>query len=71
MKKSYEVEVDCANCAAKMQEAAAKCEGVKDIIINFMTEKMTIEYEEGFDEKAVLERVVETCKRVDDDFEIK
>ena len=47
MKKTYKIEVDCANCANKMEEAANKTEGVKKAVVNFMTLKMTVEFEEG------------------------
>ena len=45
MKKSYKIEVDCANCAQKMEDAAKKTEGVKDAVVNFMALKMTVEFE--------------------------
>ena len=47
MKKTYKIEVDCANCANKMEEATKKTEGVKDAVVNFMTQKMIVEFEEG------------------------
>ena len=70
MKKTYEIEVDCANCANKMEEAAKKTAGVKDAVVNFMTLKMTIEFEEGADEKTVMKEVLKNCKKVEDDCEI-
>ncbi len=70
MKKSYKIEVDCANCAAKMEEAAKKTAGVKDAIVNFMALKMAVEFEEGADPKAVMPNVLANCKRVEDDCEI-
>lgn len=70
MKKSYKIEVDCANCANKMEDAAKKTEGVKDALVNFMLLKMKVEFEEGQDAKEVMERVRQNCKRIDDDFEI-
>ncbi|MBQ6126507.1 MAG: cation transporter [Erysipelotrichaceae bacterium] len=70
MKKTYEIEVDCANCANKMEEAAKKTEGVKDAVVNFMTLKMTVEFEDGTDEKKVMKEVVKNCKKVEDDCEI-
>lgn len=70
MKKTYKIEVDCANCANKMQEAARKTDGVKDAIVNFMTLKMIVEFEYGFDEKEVMKNVLKNCKRVEDDCEI-
>ena len=47
MKKTYKIEVDCANCANKMEEAAKNTKGVKDATVNFMTLKMIVEFEEG------------------------
>ncbi|MCR4786050.1 MAG: cation transporter [Lachnospiraceae bacterium] len=70
MKKSYKIEVDCANCAAKMEEAAKKTEGVKDAVVNFMALKMNVEFEEGADPKEVMPRVLKNCKKVEDDCEI-
>ena len=70
MKKTYEIEVDCANCANKMEEAAKKSEGVKDAVVNFMTLKMTVEFEDGVDDKKVMKEVLKNCKKVEDDCEI-
>ena len=47
MKKTYGIEVDCANCALKMEEAAKKTSGVKDATVSFMTQKMKVEFEDG------------------------
>jgi cation transport ATPase len=70
MKKNYKIEVDCANCANKMEEATNKTEGVKAATVNFMTQKMIVEFEEGADEKAVMKNVLKNCKKVEDDCEI-
>ena len=70
MKKTYKIEVDCANCANKMEEAAKKTKGVKDAAVNFMTLKMKVEFEEGADVNEVMEQVVKNCKIVEDDCEI-
>ena len=70
MKKSYDIEVDCANCAAKMEEEAKKTEGVKDCTVNFMTLKMKVEFEEGADPAAVMEEVRKNCKKVESDCEV-
>ena len=70
MKKTYRIEVDCANCANKMEEAAQKTEGVKNATVNFMTLKMNVEFEEGADPKAVMQDVLTNCKKVEDDCEI-
>ena len=70
MKKSYKIEVDCANCANKMEEAAKNTAGVKDASVNFMMLKMNVEFEEGQDAKAVMQQVRQNCKKVEDDCEI-
>jgi cation transport ATPase len=70
MKKNYKIEVDCANCANKMEEAARKTDGVKDATVNFMALKMKVEFEEGADPAAVMEQVRTNCKKVEDDSEI-
>ena len=70
MKKSYKIDVDCANCANKMEAAAQKTAGVKAASVNFMTLKMQGEFEEGQDPKAVMTQVRKNCKKVEDDCEI-
>ncbi len=70
MRKTYKIEVDCANCANKMEEAAKKTAGVKDATVNFMALKMVVEFEEGVDVKAVMKNVLKNCKKVEDDCEI-
>ena len=70
MKKSYKIDVDCANCANLMEEAAKKTAGVKDANVNFMLLKMKVEFEEGSDPKEVMPRVRAACKAVEDDCEV-
>ena len=70
MKKTYQIEVDCANCANLMEEAAKKTEGVAVAVVNFMTQKMTVEFSEGHDPKSVMKDVLKNCKKVEDDCEI-
>ena len=70
MKKTYKIDVDCANCANKMEDAAKKTAGVKDATINFMTLKMSVEFEDSADVKAVMQEVYKNCKKVEDDCEI-
>ena len=70
MKKTYKIDVDCANCANKMEEAARRTAGVKDATVNFMTLKMNVEFEEGHDIKTVMHEVLKNCKRVENDCEI-
>lgn len=70
MRKTYDIEVDCANCAAKMEEAVKATEGVKDAAISFMTLKLKVEFNEGVDEKAVMKQALKNCKKVESDCEI-
>ena len=70
MKKSYKIDVDCANCANKMEVAANNTEGVKNAVVNFMMLKMNVEFEDGVQPKEVMARVLENCKKVEDDCEI-
>ena len=71
MKKTYKIDVDCANCAAKMEQAAKNTEGVKDAVVNFMTLKMKVEFEEGADVDTVMQAVLKNCKKVESDCEIE
>lgn len=70
MKKTYKVEVDCANCAAKMEEAVKATKGVKDATLSFMTLKLKVEFEDGADVNAVMQDALGNCKKVEDDCEI-
>lgn len=71
MKKTYVIEVDCANCALKMEEAANGTEGVEKAGVNFMTQKMTVEFKEGAEPKAVMKKVLKACRKVEPDCEIE
>ena len=64
MKKSYKIEVDCANCATKMEEAAKNTEGVADASVNFVMQKMKVEFKAGADPDAVMKEVLKNCKKV-------
>ena len=70
MKKTYKFEVDCANCAQKMEDAAKATAGVKDASVNFMALKMKVEFEDSADENAVMDEVTKACKKVESDCEI-
>lgn len=70
MKKTYKIDVDCANCANKMEQAAKETAGVKDATVNFMMLKMIVEFEEGQESKKVMKEVLKNCKKVEDDCEI-
>ena len=65
MKKTYKIDVDCANCANKMEQAAKNTDGVKDATVNFMMLKMIVEFEEGADPKKVMKDVQKNCKVVE------
>ena len=71
MKKTYRIEVDCANCANLMEDAARKTPGVAAATVNFMTQKMIVEFEDGQDAKAVMKNVLKACKKVEPDCEIE
>ena len=71
MKKTYKIEVDCANCANEMEAASKKVKGVADAAVNFMTQKISVEFAEGADEAAVMKAVLKACKKVDSDCEIE
>ena len=70
MNKTYKIEVDCANCANKMERAAQKTPGVKEATVNFMMLKMNVVFEEGHDPEAVMQQVRKNCKRVESDCEV-
>lgn len=71
MKKTYKIEVDCANCANLMEETAGKVDGVASVVVNFMTQKMIVEFEDGQDASAVMQKVRKACKKVEPDCEIE
>ena len=70
MKKSDKIDVDCANCANKMEDAAKRTPGVKDAVVNFMLLKMNVEFEDGENPKDVMQEVLKNCKKVESDCEI-
>ena len=70
MKKTYKIEVDCANCANKMETAANKTDGVKHAVVNFMALKMTVEFEDGASPADVMPLVLKNCRKVESDCEI-
>ena len=69
--KSYNIEVDCANCANLMDEAANKTPGVKNATVNFMALKMNVEFEDGADEKKTMKQVLKNCRKVESDCDIE
>ena len=70
MKKTYKIEVDCANCAAKMEEAVKRVDGIVDCTVNFMTLKMKVEFEDGADVNAVMKAAQKAARKVESDAEI-
>ena len=70
MTKKYSIEVDCANCATLMEETTKKVEGVKNAVVNFMTQKMEVEFADDADEKSVMKAVFKACRKVEPDCEI-
>ena len=71
MKKTYWIEVDCANCAAKMESAVREISGVVTAVVNYMTQKMTVEFADGADIAATMAAVSKACKKIDSDFSIE
>lgn len=71
MKKTYAIEVDCANCANLCEAEAAKVKGIAAVTVNFMTQKMVVEFAEGADEKKVMKEVFKVCRKIEPDFEIE
>lgn len=71
MVKRYHIEVDCANCAAKMERACQQLPGIKALSISFMLQKMTVEFDDGANQADLLRQIEKTCKKVDRDFALK
>ena len=71
MKKSYKIEVDCANCAQMMEDAAKKVDGVKDATVNFMALKMKVEFADDSEPAEVMPRVLEACRKIESDCNIE
>ena len=71
MKKTYKIKVDCANCANLMENAVRKIAGVAACTVNFMTQKMIVEFVDGQDLKTVIKDVLKACKKVDSDCDIE
>lgn len=70
MKKTYPIEVDCANCAAKIEAAIQAIDGITAANVNFMTQKMTLEFAEGADAAALLRTILKTARKIEPDFSI-
>ena len=70
MKKTYKIEVDCANCANLMENATRKIPGVQEATVNFMTQKMIVDFAEDQTPAEVMQNVLSACKKVEPDCEI-
>ena len=71
MKKVYKIEVDCSNCANKMEIAAGKIAGIEAVSVNFMAQKMNVTFAEGADPSAVMQQVLKACRKVERDCNIE
>ena len=71
MTKTYNIEVDCAACAQKMEDAANTVAGVEKATVSFMTQKMKVNFAEGAEDKKVMKNVLKACKKVEEDCEIE
>ena len=71
MKKTYQIEVDCANCANLMEQATRKIPGIATATVNYFAQKMIVEFQDGADPKAVMQEVLKACRKVEPDCEIE
>ncbi len=70
MKKAYKIEVDCANCANKMEQSVQKISGITSASVNFMTQKLFVEFSEDADIPEVLNEIIKKCKKIERNFNI-
>ena len=71
MQKKYNIEVDCANCAAAVERKLAELDGIESVSISYMAQKMVVEYADGVDEKAKLKEMLKVARKVEPEFEIE
>lgn len=71
MKKVYNIEVDCANCANLMEVATNKVDGIKEATVNFMMQRMNVEFEDGVDQRKTMKQVLKACRKVERGCEIE
>lgn len=64
MKKVYKIDVDCANCANKLEDTAKKFEGIEDAAVNFMTQKIHIEFKDQVSSDDVMPELRKACKKI-------
>lgn len=70
MKKTFKIDVDCPNCAIKMEDAVKKTNGVKSAIINYMAQKLIVEIDDADNFSLIMKNILKNCKKVDSDCEI-
>ena len=71
MKKTFKmIDLECAHCAAKMEDAIKKLDGVNDACVSFLTQKMQVEFADGADVDATVQNILTACKKVEKDFQI-
>lgn len=70
MRRSYKIEVDCANCANLMESAAKKVDGVRNAVVSFMSLRMTVDFEDECDPNIVMKQVLKACRKIEPDCEI-
>ena len=68
MRKTYNVQIDCANCANKLEARLSKIPEIQSISINFMTQKMIVDYMDGTDTISIEQKIRKIGQRVDADF---
>ena len=71
MKRIYKIEIDCANCANKIENKLKKLDGINSVNINFIMSKMTIDYKDNINIEEKLKEIIKISKKVDLDFELK
>lgn len=71
MRYEIEIEVDCANCAAKIEESIKKIEGVLNSNVNFMTQKLILELDDNLNYDKMMKKIIKTAKKIEPDCEIK
>lgn len=70
MKKTFKIEIDCPNCAIKMEDSIKKTDGVKNAIVNYMTQKLIVETDDDINISVLMNNILKKCKKVDSDCEI-
>lgn len=70
MKKIYKIDIDCANCANMLETAAKRIDGVEDAAVNFMSQKLHIEFKDGASPDEIMAELRKVCKKIDRSGEI-